>query len=379
MDTVVSLIGNDPRRIGGTEEYARELSSQLGRLGWRSVLCFSDAPSGPVVGYFDLPNVTLEVVREPWVNSFEAVGAMTRILRRYRPSVLHYMFTGFLGPFPWLAKACSVDKVFFTDQGSQPESYTPRLEPLWKRLAARLINLPLTGVISISEHNARVLRQRGVYPAERIQRIFNGVRLRESNGSGRAAFRRKYSIPDGRCVVLQVGWIIPEKGIADLIEAARLVLEKNPAVQFVLVGDGEAMEQFRRQAQPLGDHITWTGLVADPMGEGVYEAADVVCQVSRWQEGFGWVIAEAMSVERPLVGTRVGAIPELVEDGVTGFLVPRGDRAAMADRILRLLADPALRAQFGAEARRAVEAKFDLRDIVAQHLELFGIASRSGK
>src|SRR5437867_837879 len=130
MDIVVSLIGNDPRRIGGTEEYARELSSQLGRRGWRSVLCFPNLPAPQAAEYLSLPNVTFEVVPDPWVNSFEAVEQMARILHRHRPRILHCMFTEFISPFPWLAKACSVERVFFTDQGSQPEGYIPGRAPL---------------------------------------------------------------------------------------------------------------------------------------------------------------------------------------------------------------------------------------------------------
>src|SRR5262245_1978525 len=139
MDTVVSLFGNDPRRVGGTEEYARELSIQLGLLGWRSVLCFSATAADPVARYLDPPHVALEVVRDPWENGLAPVKELAAVLRRYRPRILHYMFTGFVGPFPWLAKAYSVENVYFTDQGSQPEDYTPAREPLWKRLGVRLI------------------------------------------------------------------------------------------------------------------------------------------------------------------------------------------------------------------------------------------------
>jgi len=111
----------------------------------------------------------------------------------------------------------------------------------------------------------------------------------------------------------------------------------------------------------IADHVTWTGIVRDPFGEGLFAAADVVCQVSRWEEVFGWVIAEAMAFSRPLVATRVGGIPELVQDGKSGFLTDRGDVEGMARRILELLGDDALRRRMGKSGRRIAEEKFDLR------------------
>ncbi len=105
----------------------------------------------------------------------------------------------------------------------------------------------------------------------------------------------------------------------------------------------------------------------------MYGAADVVCQVSRWEEVFGYVIAEAMASHRPLVGTRVGGIPEIIEDQRTGFLVDRGDVAAMAEAILRLLGDPDLRRRFGVDGYRAVEEKFNHRKNVAALIDLYGI------
>ena len=150
-----------------------------------------------------------------------------------------------------------------------------------------------------------------------------------------AEFRRQHGIPAERVIVLQVSWIIPEKGIPELLAVARTVLAKTDKAQFVLVGEGAYREQYMKEAAAMGlaDHVTWTGMVEDPFGEGVYDAADIVCQLSNWEEVFGWMIAEAMAYEKPIVATRVGGIPELVNDGQNGFLVERGDVNGTAERI----------------------------------------------
>jgi len=209
--------------------------------------------------------------------------------------------------------------------------------------------------------------------------IYNGVDLSRVKTDPRLAteFRERYSIPAERAIVTQVSWVIPEKGIADFLETARLVLRQNQHVQFVLVGDGMNREQYARDAVTMGidDHITWTGIVDDPFGEGVFHAADVVCQFSRWEEVFGWMIAEASAHGKPVVATRVGGIPEVITDGVTGHLVDRGDAPAMSERVLELLNDPELRQRMGAAGRATVAAKFDLRKNVSQLIKAYGIRS----
>lgn len=378
MKTVVSVFGIEPARIGGAEAYARELSLQLERRGWQSVLCFLKEPPEPVRAYLQLPNVRIEVIEDSWRAKWRAASRMRRILRQYRPEILHLHFTGFIGPYPWLAKLCSVKQVFFTDHSSQPEGHIIRRAPLWKRLVARLVNLPVTRVVTVSEYGYRSVAGRDLIPAERIEMVYNSADLSRATESRELAseFKRKHSIPEDRTLVAQVSWLIPEKGVDDLLSAARLVISRNPGVHFALVGDGAYREQYQRQAREMGiaDHVTFTGQVEDPMSEGVYAAADVVCQVSRWEEVFGYVIAEAMSFSRPMVATRVGGIPELVEDGKTGFLVERGDAQAIADRILRLIADPELRKRMGRAGREVVVAKFDLESNVERVVTSYGIS-----
>ncbi len=378
MPTLLSVFGVAPRRIGGTETFARELSLQLGERGWQSVLCFLSEPTEEVRRFLDLPNISFEVLTDSTDASRAARADLARITRKHRPEILHLHFVGFLNLYSWGARLRSVKQVFFTDHHSRPAGYVRLRAPFWKRAAARLINLPLNKVICVSNYGYECMTAVDLLPRSRFEMIYNGVDLARVKADPRLApeFRQRYSIPAERAIVTQVSWIIPEKGIADFLEAARLVLRQNRNVQFVLVGDGANREQYMKDAAAmgLGDHITWTGMVDDPFGEGVFHAADVVCQFSRWEEVFGWMIAEAMAHGKPVVATRVGGIPEVITDGVTGHLVDRGDAPAMSDRILKLLGEPELRARMGAAGRESVSNKFDLRKNVAQLIASYGVS-----
>ena len=381
MSSVVSVFGVEPRRIGGTETFARELSRQLGEHGFESVLCFLSEPTPEVKRFLDLPNVRLEVLANSTNGSRTARHDLKRILRARRPEVLHLHFVSFLNRYVWLARAASVKQVFFTDHHSRPAGHVSKGAPLWKRGLARLINYPLTKVICVSRYGYECITALDLLPRKRFEMIYNGVDLSRVQFDPKSAisFRKRYSIPGERSIVAQVSWIIAEKGIGDFLEMARRVLQANRNVLFVLVGDGAARSQYTKEAEAMGiaGHLTWTGMVEDPFTEGVFAAADVVCQLSRWEEVFGWMIAEAMAHAKPIVATRVGGIPELVMDGKSGFLVDRGDIAAMAEKVLMLLADAQMRNCFGRAGQQTVQEKFDLRTNVSQLIACYELAPRS--
>ena len=378
MPTLLSVFGVEPRRIGGTETFARELSLQLGERGWKSVLCFLSEPTEEVRRFLDLPNISFEVLANSTDGGRNTRRNLKQIVREHRPEILHLHYISFLNLYSWGARLQSVKQVFFTDHHSRPAGYVQARAPLWKRVMARLINQPLSRVICVSNYGYECMTSFGLLPRKRFEMIYNGVDLARVKTDPQLAdaFRRRYSIPAERAIVTQVSWMIPEKGIADFLEAARLVIERNPNVQFVLVGDGVHRERYMKEAAAMGldGHITWTGMVDDPFGEGVFHAADVVCQFSRWEEVFGWMIAEAMAHGKPVVATRVGGIPEVITDGVTGHLVDRGDVRAMSDRILELLNDPELRMRLGDAGREEVSGKFDLRKNVARLIDSYGVS-----
>jgi glycosyltransferase involved in cell wall biosynthesis len=372
---VVSVFGVKPTRIGGGEVFARALSARLAARGWESVLCYQSLPEGEVRRFLELPNVTFEVLPDAWKFAARPAGELARILKRHPADILHLYFTGFLSPYPWVARLRGVAKVFFTDQGSHPEGYVATRRPVWKRLAARALNFPLNQVISISDYNVDCMLRRGLIDAGRVMRIYNSVDLAAAHGDG-AAFRLRHGVPAGAPVVAQASWMIPEKGITDLIEAAQLVIQRIPQAHFVLAGEGQHRNQYMAMARDLGmeAHFTWTGLLHNPVAEGLYAAADVVCQVSRWEEAFGWVIAEAMAASRPIVATRVGGIPELVTDGGNGFLVAPRAPAEITERLVQLLEDSALRSRMGAAGRLAAERKFDLAHNLDTLMRAYGFA-----
>ncbi|MEO8129534.1 MAG: glycosyltransferase family 4 protein [Bryobacteraceae bacterium] len=378
-NTVVSVFGISPYRIGAFEIFARELSLQLGKLGWHSVLCYLTPPPEPVRQFLTLPNVTIEVIEDAWQLSRKATGQLYHVLKKHRPRILHLYFTGFLSAYPWLAKWLQVEKVYFTDQSSQPEGFVPSRAPLWKRAAMRVINGPMDGVISVSGYGYRNFTARDLLPKSRFHTIYNSVDIaRAKQGSAEGVqFRMRFQIPADCPVVTQVSSMIPEKGVQDLLTAAAAVLAAEPDTRFVLAGEGSHRDKLEKMAMDSGidSHVIFTGVVQDPLADGLYGASDVVCQMSRWEEVFGYVIAEAMATGKPVVGTRVGGIPELISDGETGFLVNRGDTAAMSAKILELLRNPEQRRRMGEAGLRAATARFNHTINVAQAIALYQIAT----
>ncbi len=379
--TLLSVFGVEPRRIGGTETFARELSRQLDELGWKSVLCFLSEPTEEVRRFLDLPNVSLRVYASASDSGLKTGRSLARITREYSPEILHLHYFGFINLYSWIARFQSVKQVFFTDHHSRPSGYISTRAPFWKRAIGRIVNTPITKVICVSKYSHDCMSSFGLLPPNRFQMIYNGVDLSRVKSDPQRAidFRRRYSIPLDRSIVTQVSWVIPEKGIIDFLETARVVTRQNPNVQFVIVGEGAYREQYMKQAVEMGiaDRVTWTGMVEDVFGEGVFEAADVVCQFSRWEEVFGWMIAEAMAHGKPVVATRVGGIPELVKHHQSGYLVDRGDTKTMSNQVLALLNDALLRKRMGRMGKNIVQEKFKLSNNVAKLIESYGLAKRS--
>jgi phosphatidylinositol alpha-1,6-mannosyltransferase len=169
--------------------------------------------------------------------------------------------------------------------------------------------------------------------------------------------------PEDR-IVLCFGRLVPRKGVDRLIEALPDIRRRVPRAVVVVAGTGPEMGRLERMATASALPVVFAGRVPEGEAPAVYAAADVFALpvVDRWFgleiEGLGVVLLEAAAAGTPAVTGRSGGTPEAVLDGITGFVVDARDRAALVDRICRLLEDPELARRMGKAGREHVEVHF---------------------
>jgi len=176
--------------------------------------------------------------------------------------------------------------------------------------------------------------------------------------------------PHPTLVVGAAGRLSPEKGFDVFIDAAALVRRERPDAGFVVFGDGPLRERLEKRVaeRELVGAFVLAGFRPDV--ERFLPFLDVAV-LSSHTEGLPVVVLEAMAARVPVVATAVGGTPEVVEDGVTGWLVPPGNVAVLAQRIGELLSDETNRRRMGAAARQRVEDEFTFARMSEQYLELF--------
>jgi glycosyltransferase involved in cell wall biosynthesis len=213
------------------------------------------------------------------------------------------------------------------------------------------------------------LRRLRLPPLETLYHGLDRATLDASAAPPADGVREELGIPPRAPVVATVANFRHEKGHEYLLRAADLVRRSLPDVRFLLVGQGPLEGQVRREAErlELGDTVIFTGYRTDVLR---LTAAVDVFALSSLHEGLSIALMEAMAMGKPPVVTRVGGLPELVEDRRHGLLVPPADPQALAAGILSVLRDPALRHRLGQAARRRA-ADFDIRTTLRRMEEVY--------
>jgi glycosyltransferase involved in cell wall biosynthesis len=205
-------------------------------------------------------------------------------------------------------------------------------------------------------------------PRDHIRLIMNGADLRRFSPLPQGEAPR----PFGPKMIFACRQLFPRKGIRFLISAAAALRSRHPELQLVIAGDGFERPELEKQAAELGigavtKFLGWTANADLPQ----YFRACAVSVIPSLEEGFGIPAAEAMGCEVPVIASDAGGLPEVVENDVTGLVVPKGDVAALTSAIDKLLSDQALCKRMGKAGRERALARFDWSRSAEKFVELY--------
>ncbi|MBV6306763.1 glycosyltransferase family 4 protein [Candidimonas humi] len=206
-------------------------------------------------------------------------------------------------------------------------------------------------VIAVSEHVRRLLIGRGAAP-EKIATVMDAIVLPRPVDA--AILRHELGLSPDAIVIGSVGHMRERKGHPDLVAASIPLIRSRPNLHLVIAGEGEPLLTSLREqvaSEGLGDRIHLLGRRRDIAN--LLSGFDIFALATK-SEALGTAYLEAAACGLPLVGTNVGGVPEIIEEGVNGLLVEPGNRAQLADALSRLVDDPALRARLGEAARAKV-------------------------
>jgi L-malate glycosyltransferase len=226
---------------------------------------------------------------------------------------------------------------------------------------------------------ARILAADGI-PAPRIRTVHEGIDVERIAHIEPLSVHAELWLPTQAPIVGNIGALVAHKGQKHLIDAAALVVRDVPDARVVIFGEGELREALEHQVRHLHleKHVLLPGFRVDVLA--LLKTFDVFVMSSE-TEGLGTSILDAMACGKPVVATTAGGIPEIVEDGVTGYLVPPRDGKALAEAITRLLQNDALRKRMGEAGLRRVRERFTVermvRETAAAYAEL--VTTRVGK
>ncbi len=327
-----------------------------------SVCLISDL--GTLVPEFEALGIPVAFLPKKGRTDLSIVFRLARFFRRNRFDVVHtHLFTADL----WGRMAGLLSPVFIVST-----SHTTRDPNIGRlgRLLDKVLDRRNDAVICVSEAVRRYRVEEAGFDPKKLHLIENGIDLdRFQKTAPREEMERRLGLPPGRRWAVIVGRLVPLKGHRFLIEALSLLAKDFPDLGLLIAGAGEEEAALQAETEALGlsDRVVFLGLRRDiPDLLGLSEL--LVLPSSR--EGLPIVLLEALAASLPVVVTPVGGIPEVVEDGKTGFFVTQ-EPASIASALRRILESPESSRAMGANARRLIEERYDIRSVARRYENLY--------
>jgi sugar transferase (PEP-CTERM/EpsH1 system associated) len=298
------------------------------------------------------------------------LGRLVRIMRDFRPDIVHSRNWGAIEAMP-AARLSGVPVAIHSEHGYEVDMLEGL--PKRRRILRRFAYAAADVVFTVSEQLRSYHSRQAWIPMERIRVLPNGVNTSQfARRPGESQeTRQRLGLGDGSLVIGAVGRMVPIKDHAILLQAAEILISRGMPVRVLLVGSGPELAKHKESvaASPrLSGRVVFAG--ADSDVPALLNAMDIFVLPSL-SEGMSNTLLEAMASSLPVVATRVGGNPELVEEQRSGWLFEPGDVMALAAILERIGGDSDLREGFGQAARRRAVQHFSLEAMVGSYRNLY--------
>jgi len=225
-------------------------------------------------------------------------------------------------------------------------------------------------IIAVSEYTKGEILRNYDLPAWKIKVIFNGVDLEKFKpANDKVAIKRRLGFKEDELLILYVGRLYSRKGLPTLISSIPYVVRKIRNVRFLISGKGLRDEEQRLKGYvkkfKVESNVCFLGYYPDEMLPRLYQAADIFVFPSIY-ENMPFAVLEALASGLPVITTKVGGIPEIIDDGENGFLIEPFNARKLAERLLYLVENPTVAYEMGAAGRKTVEERFNWNKIIKQ-------------
>ena len=345
---------NSLRTWGGGEKWHYDLSTGLHKTGFDAFICAD--PKSELMNRIQETNIKPYpvIVRNlSFLNPVKIIR-MRNMFKRERVRSLIMNLSSDLKIAGIAARMAGVEDIIYRRANAKPVRNTILNRYLFRKVVTRMIANSEETKRSVLANNPSLISE------SKITVIYNGINLDERlhHSSGKVYTRESDEI-----ILGNAGRLSEEKGQIYLIHLAEILKQKGLSFRILIAGTGKLKSWLQKQARLRGvqEEVIFLGFVEDM--QGFYADIDIFLLTSLW-EGFGYVMVEAMAEEKPVIAFDIRSSGEVVEDGQTGFLVPRGDVEAMAEKILLLAGDRGKRTELGQKGLERVKSMFTIDQVI---------------
>lgn len=357
--------------FGGAQQYVADLSNSLPRDQFSvSIVAGGDglffSRLGPDVETHILKHMVREInPHEDILCFFELVA----LFKKERPDIIHLNSSkaGVIGAFA--AKFAGVKKIIYTAHGFVFNEPLPSWKKTFYRVAEWLSGFTKDTIICVSDFDKKTGIDASIAPVDKFITIHNGIAPKTFSSAREA--RAKIGIDESKLVIGTIANFYPSKNLPTLIKAFALIAKKNANLHLVLIGSGED-ETIIRNVIDAHNLKQQTSVITNAQTDGAALLPGfTIFVLPSVKEGLPYTIIEAMAAEVPVIATRVGGIPELIEHNKNGLLVEPRNPEALASAIDQLLHNRALCKQFTSVSHSKVSIEFSLEQMIKKTIEVY--------